>query len=96
MGRLNLFDELLHVLMRAADEAQRRTSVLSLGGEGDGDGVDVDIQAEVDHNFHVSAFLSGLSLTTNHCGLALRLTPARNPRSREADTLAFNIASHSD
>ena len=66
------------------------------GREGNGDGVVVDIQADVDNNFHVSAFLSGLSLTTNHGGSAHRLTSGRNPRSRKADTLTSPIASHSD
>jgi len=66
------------------------------GGEGNGEGVVMDIQPEVNNNLPVSAFLSGLSLTTNHCGSAHRLTPARNPRPRKADTLRSPIASHSD
>ena len=81
-------------------------------GEGDGFVVDVqpDVQRaarrrgvlRLDRSVrefirvHVSAFLSGLSLTTNHGGSALRPTPARNPRSRKADTLTRFIASHSD
>jgi hypothetical protein len=54
----------------------------------------VDIQADVDNNLHVSAFLSGLSLTTNHCGSAPHTR--RNPRSRKADTFIPPIASYSD
>jgi hypothetical protein len=56
----------------------------------------MDIQPDVDNNFPVSAFLSGLRVMTNHGGSALRPTPARNPRSRKADTLSSLIASHSD
>jgi hypothetical protein len=96
MRGLQLLDQALHVLVRAAQHAPAPHLRRVAGREGDGDGIVVDVQADVDHNFHVSAFLSGLCLTTNHCGSAHRHTPGRNPRSREADTLAFFIASHSD
>jgi len=82
--------------MRAANDAPAAHFRAVTGGEGNGDRVVMDIQPEVDNNLHVSAFLSGLSLTTNHCGSALRLTPARNPRPRKADTLPSPLASHSD
>ena len=96
MGGLELFDQSLHVLMRATDNAPTAHLGAVRGRDGNGDGVIVDIQADVLDKVHVSAFLSVLSFTDQHCGSALRLTPARHPRSGRADTLAFTIASHSD
>ena len=91
-----LLEELLHVLTRAAENAPAPHLRALARGQGNGHGIVVDVQPEVEHNFQMSAFLSWFELTTNHCGSALRLTPARNPRSGEADTFAFLIASHSD
>jgi hypothetical protein len=45
---------------------------------------------------HVSAFLSGLSLTTNRCGSARRHRPARDPRSPKPDAPSRFIVSQGD
>ena len=81
---------------RAAAPAARWPRQSPTGREGNGDGVVVDIKSDVLDKVHVSAFLSGLSLTTNHGGSALRPPPARHPPSRKADTLRPPIASHTD
>ena len=44
--------------------------------------------------FMVSAFLSMFAFPAKHWGSALRLTPARNPRSRKADTASRLMTSH--
>ncbi len=96
MRALELLDEPLDVLVRAAENAPTPHLGFVTGGNGNGDGIVVDVQPEVMDNLSVSAFLSGLSLTTNHCGSPLRHTSGRNPRSRKADTLRSPIASHCD
>ena len=96
MRGLELFDEPLHLFVRAAEDAPTAHLGGITGRDGTGDGVIVDIQSDVEDNVHVSAFLSVLSLTTNHCGSALRPLPGRHPRSRKADTLGSLITSHSD
>ena len=72
--------------IHADEERERRArAVLSL-----------DSGTGLECSFHVSAFLSLFVLLTRQCGSALRHTPARNPRSRKADSFSPTIASQSD
>ena len=65
----------LRVVMRAAEETPAAHLSAVSARDGSGDGVVMDIQADVEDNVHVSAFLSGLCLTDQTCGSALRPTP---------------------
>ena len=96
MRRLQLFDEAQYVLVGAADEAPAPHLRVVRGCNAKSDGVVMDIQPDVLDKVHVSVVLSLLSLTDQQGGSALRLVPARNPRSRKADTSPSPIASHSD
>ena len=86
----------VHIVLRATDDAVAAHLAVVWGCDGNGDGVVMDISPDVIDKVHVSAFLSLFCLTTNHCGSALRLTPARDPRSGKAGTLFRPMPGHGD